>query len=67
MQHNDVLVEAILNAISQQPYTAEEKRVAVVRAGAIARVYEFRADLLFKQDCNVNNRLDNASDSAATQ
>lgn len=67
MFHNDALVEAILEAINQQPCTAEEKRVAVARAGLIAQAYALRANLLFEQDCNVNNSLDRANDSAATQ
>lgn len=67
MFHNDALVEAILKAINQQPGTAEEKRVAVARAGLIAQAYQFRASSLFEQDRDVNHSLGMSNDSAATQ
>jgi hypothetical protein len=69
MLHNDVLVEAIFDAINQQECSPEEKRIALARAGLVATAYEFRAELLFplKHDRDVDDGLDSSDNSATTQ
>jgi len=60
----DTLVKSIFDSLNDQHASPEQKRVAAVRAGLIAQAYAQDADLLFKQDCDVNDSPDAAGNSA---